>query len=126
MWWTVLISVINLLLTWWVNRQKSGRQAPAWAIKATDHVIARVEQMKVFAIPMGCGPSGKLMHDGEELHVSNEADPFQNDPEQGILTDRVYRLIISNVVVPKLRQKAPGLPGKDDEWTTFIISQIQD
>lgn len=55
--WALLGILLNLLLTWWMNRKTPP---PQRMVALTEHVFAKVKQIQSVAVPKGCRADGAI------------------------------------------------------------------
>lgn len=124
--WSILFGMLSLLLTWWMNKRKSGKPPSDRDIKRTNHVIGMVELIKVEAVPLGCSPTGHLDADAVSESLAHPvmqavaAAPMEAMEVEGWLDEKIIGLFITNVAVPKLVAKTA------DEWQASLMGMYRE
>lgn len=124
--WSIIFGILSLILTWWMNRRKSGSPPPAREIRRTNHLIAMVDLIKLEAVPMGCSPTGHLDADAVSETLAHPvmqavaAEPMEAMEMEGWFDEKVIGLFISNVAVPKLMAKTA------EQWEASLMGMYRE
>ena len=115
-WMTILLSLLGMLINWLANKKASGGLTLAEKARL-GVILTKMKYASNEAMDLGCVPT-------------IEAESMEAITDSRI-QDRLYEIIVRQVVIPKLASKLPpdlqpAIEQHKEEWANYLISVFKD